>query len=191
MDAIIPTKDIDGFNSVNIGELSKRDGNPFFVPCTANGILYLIKHALTLLGNDTKGHESLLSGKTVVVIGRSDIVGMPVAQLMLKNDATVVICHSKTSNLAQLTSLADILIVAIGQAQFIPAQWIRPGAIVIDVGINVTKDNDGRMVGDVQYEGMLERASAITPVPGGVGPLTVAMLMDNVITSAERICQNK
>lgn len=177
MNSISPTKDVDGFHSVNVGELSKRSGNPCFIPCTAKGVLYLVKKALLHLN----GNESL-EGKTAVVVGRSDIVGTPTAHLLSKNNATVIICHSKTVNLRELIGLADVLVVAIGQPKFINGEWIRSGAIVIDVGINVA---NGSITGDVDYDSMIGKAGAITPVPGGVGPLTVAMLMENTISSAE------
>lgn len=177
MNAISPTKDVDGFHSVNVGELSKRQGNPYFIPCTANGILYLVQKTLIHL-NDNQS----LKGKVVVIVGRSDIVGIPTAHLLLRHDATVIICHSKTLNLQELIGMADILIVAIGNSKFVSGEWIRSGTIVIDVGINVINNS---IVGDVDYTSMIGKAAAITPVPGGVGPLTVAMLMENTISSAE------
>lgn len=191
MDAIDPTKDVDGFHTSNAGQLSKRHGRPLFVPCTAKGVLYLIQCALSqsdLDYNHTEWPAPDLSGLTAVVVGRSDIVCAPVAQLLLKQNATVIICHSKTKDPKSLIHLADILVVAIGKPKYISGDWIRQGTLVIDVGINATSEG---MVGDVDFESMLGKAGAITPVPGGVGPLTVAMLMDNVIASAERFSSLK
>jgi methylenetetrahydrofolate dehydrogenase (NADP+)/methenyltetrahydrofolate cyclohydrolase/formyltetrahydrofolate synthetase len=183
MESVDPKKDVDGFHSFNTGQLSKRHGSPFFIPCTAKGILFLIQQAISKDLSFDSLHKLDLSGKTAVVIGRSDIVGAPVSQLLLKHNATVIHCHSKTSNLERMIGLAEILVVAIGKPKFVSGNWIRPGTIVIDVGINSI---DNGIVGDVDYESMIGKASAITPVPGGVGPLTVSMLMDNTITSAER-----
>ncbi|KAH0615219.1 uncharacterized protein H6S33_000855 [Morchella sextelata] len=177
--AVSPAKDVDGFGAINIGELAKRGGNPPFVPCTPQGVMVLLKE----YGVD-------ISGKHAVVLGRSDIVGSPVSYLLKNADATVTVCHSRTRNIQDFVKQADILIAAIGQPQFVKGDWLKPGAVVIDVGTNYIKDatrkSGERLVGDVDYESAKEVASKITPVPGGVGPMTVAMLLQNVITSANR-----
>ncbi|KAM6528222.1 tetrahydrofolate synthase [Fusarium falciforme] len=167
-------KDVDGFGTRNIGELAKRGGKPLFVPCTPKGVMILLKEA----GVDLKG-------KNAVVLGRSDIVGSPVSYLLRNADATVTVCHSKTKNIENYIKEADVVVAAIGQPQFVQGSWLKPGAVVIDVGTNFlldsTKKSGYRLVGDVDYAAASEVASAITPVPGGVGPMTVAMLMQNVI----------
>lgn len=177
--AVSPAKDVDGFGAINIGELAKRGGKPPFIPCTPQGVMVLLKE----YGVD-------ISGKHAVVLGRSDIVGSPVSYLLKNADATVTVCHSRTKNLQDFVKQADILIAAIGQPQFVKGDWLKPGAVVIDVGTNYIKDatrkSGERLVGDVDYESAKEVASKITPVPGGVGPMTVAMLLQNVITSANR-----
>lgn len=177
--AVSPAKDVDGFGAINIGELAKRGGNPPFVPCTPQGVMVLLKE----YGVD-------ISGKHAVVLGRSDIVGSPVSYLLKNADATVTVCHSRTKNIQDFVKQADILIAAIGQPQFVKGDWLKPGVVVIDVGTNYIKDatrkSGERLVGDVDYESAKEVASKITPVPGGVGPMTVAMLLQNVITSANR-----
>jgi len=165
---IDPMKDVDGLHPDNMGRLFS--GDPRFVACTPAGILEILKF-----------HSIPIAGSKVVVVGRSNIVGKPVAQLMLMNDATVTICHSKTRNLDKETSAADILIVAMGKPKFIGSAHVKEGATVIDVGIHRLGD---RLVGDVDFESVEKKASAITPVPGGVGPMTIAMLMKNLVGAA-------
>ncbi|KAF4995013.1 hypothetical protein FGRMN_5401 [Fusarium graminum] len=167
-------KDVDGFGTKNIGELAKRGGKPLFVPCTPKGVMILLKES----GIDLKG-------KNAVVLGRSDIVGSPVSYLLRNADATVTVVHSKTQNIEEYVKNADVVVAAIGQPLFVQASWLKPGAVVIDVGTNflpdATKKSGYRLVGDVDYAAAVEVVSAITPVPGGVGPMTVAMLMQNVV----------
>ncbi|KAJ4299419.1 tetrahydrofolate synthase [Kalmusia sp. IMI 367209] len=176
--AVDDEKDVDGFGIASIGELAKRGGKPLFTPCTPKGVMVLLKEA----GVDPKG-------KNAVVLGRSDIVGSPVSNLLKNADATVTVCHSKTSNLPEIVKQADIVVAAIGVAHFVKGEWLKPGAVVIDVGTNFipddTKKSGQRLVGDVDYESAAEIASQITPVPGGVGPMTVAMLLQNVVDSAD------
>ncbi|KAI8814643.1 formate--tetrahydrofolate ligase-domain-containing protein [Cladochytrium replicatum] len=178
-EAIDPAKDVDGFHSANIGQLAKKDTSPLFFPCTPKGVMELLKRS---------GVE--LAGKNAVVLGRSNIVGMPVALLLQRADATVTICHSKTAHLSDIIKTADVLVAAIGHPNFVQSSWLKPGVIVIDVGTNAVPDSTKkagvRWVGDVDFEGAKGVASAITPVPGGVGPMTVAMLMENVVTSGFR-----
>ncbi len=172
--AVAGEKDVDGFGTTNIGELAKRGGRPLFIPCTPKGIMTLLKET----GID-------LRGKNAVVIGRSDIVGSPVAYLLRHADATVTTCHSQTVSLIDHVRQADVVVAAIGQPEYVLGEWLKPGAVVIDVGTNyipdATKKSGQRLVGDVQQESAAEVASYITPVPGGVGPMTVAMLMQNVV----------
>ncbi|MEW5803778.1 MAG: bifunctional methylenetetrahydrofolate dehydrogenase/methenyltetrahydrofolate cyclohydrolase FolD [bacterium] len=170
IEAIVPTKDVDGFHPVNIGNLVL--GKALFPPCTPAGVVELL-HASKI---DIKG-------KNVVVVGRSNIVGKPVASLLLHEHATVTICHSRTKSLADETKRADILIAAIGKPKMITADMVKEGAVVIDVGVN--RLADGKLVGDVDFEGMKDKVAAITPVPGGVGPMTITMLMANTVKSAE------
>ncbi|KAK8177827.1 formate--tetrahydrofolate ligase-domain-containing protein [Phyllosticta citrichinensis] len=176
--AVAEEKDVDGFGVANIGELAKRGGKPLFTPCTPKGVMVLLEST----GVD-------LQGKDAVVIGRSDIVGSPVSYLLKNADATVTVCHSRTKNLADIVKKADIVVAAIGKAGFVKGDWIKPGAVVIDVGTNYipdeTKKSGQRLVGDVEYEAAAAVASYITPVPGGVGPMTVAMLLQNVVDSAD------
>ncbi|KAJ2412138.1 tetrahydrofolate synthase [Coemansia sp. IMI 209128] len=171
-------KDVDGFHAENIGWLSKRDGSPYFHPCTPLGCIELLKR-----------YNIAIAGKRAVVIGRSDIVGAPVAMMLTKLDATVTLCHSRTANVEELVRDADILVVAIGQPEFVRADWVKPGAAVVDVGMNAvddaTKKAGFRWVGDV-HPGAAAHAGFLTPVPGGVGPMTVAMLLRNVVASAKR-----
>lgn len=167
-------KDVDGFVRYNIGELSKKDGSPLFKPCTPSGCIELIKQTGTVL-----------KGKFAVVLGRSDIVGTPVAAMLRNEDCTVTICHRHTQNLAKVVAQADIVIAAVGSPEYVKQDWIKPGAVVIDVGINY-KDVDGtqKLVGDVDFENVVKNAGFVTPVPGGVGPMTVAMLCSNVYQAA-------
>jgi methylenetetrahydrofolate dehydrogenase (NADP+)/methenyltetrahydrofolate cyclohydrolase len=169
--AISMDKDVDGFHLYNVGGLVL--GDTVFPPCTPYGVVKLLEH-----------EKIALEGKNVVVVGASNIVGKPMALMLMQRDATVCICHAKTRDLAQFTLLADVLVVAAGHPGLIVPQMVRTGAVVIDVGIN--RLPNGKLVGDVDFEGVREKASYITPVPGGVGPMTVTMLMVNTITSAER-----
>ncbi len=170
IDRILPQKDVDGFHPDNMGRLAL--GRPRYVPCTALGVLHLLKH-----------YEVVIAGQRAVVVGRSQIVGKPVAALLTRENATVTLCHSKTRALDREVAEADILVAALGRPEFIRGDWIRPGATVIDVGIN--RLPDGRLVGDVEFATASSRAGAITPVPGGVGPMTVAFLMHNTIMAAK------
>ncbi|KAF2010782.1 FTHFS-domain-containing protein [Aaosphaeria arxii CBS 175.79] len=175
--AVADEKDVDGFGIASIGGLAKRGGQPLFTPCTPKGVMVLLKEA-----------EVDVAGKNAVVLGRSDIVGSPVSYLLKNADATVTICHSKTQNLPEVIKQADILVAAIGKAHFVKGDWLKPGAVVIDVGTNyipdASKKSGQRLVGDVDFDSAAEVASQITPVPGGVGPMTVAMLLQNVVDSA-------
>ena len=168
---ISPKKDVDGFHPQSVGALSI--GQPGFVSCTPAGIIQLLKRS-----------GVVIDGKECVIVGRSNIVGKPMALLMLRENATVTIAQSKTKNLKELCQTADILIVAIGKPQFITADYVKEGAVVIDVGIH--RDENNKLCGDVRYEEVAEKASAITPVPGGVGPMTIAMLMSNCVESLNR-----
>jgi 5,10-methylene-tetrahydrofolate dehydrogenase/Methenyl tetrahydrofolate cyclohydrolase len=170
LDRVDPTKDVDGFHPTNAGLLFQ--GRPRFVPCTAIGVMHLLAHA---------GAE--LSGARATVVGRSNIVGRPVAALLEHAGATVTVCHSRTRDLAAEVARAEVLVVAVGKPAVIRGEWVRPGATVIDVGMN--RLDDGRLVGDVAFDAAAERAGAITPVPGGVGPLTITMLMENTLMAAE------
>lgn len=175
--AVATEKDVDGFDRFNVGELSKRGGLPKFKPCTPNGIIELIK---------TSGIP--LRGKNAVVLGRSDIVGTPVAAMLRNEDCTVTICHRHTENMPAIVRNADIVVAAVGIPEYVKADWVKEGAVVIDVGINYKDDptakNGRKLVGDVDYEGVSKKAAFITPVPGGVGPMTVAMLCSNVYDAA-------
>ena len=175
IEAIDPSKDVDGFHPINVGRLSA--GLPSLVPCTPRGCIMLAKLS-----------RADLSGLHAVVVGRSNIVGKPVAQLLLQENCTVTIAHSRTRNLAELCQTADLLVAAIGRPHFLGAQHVKPGAIVIDVGINRITDTagNGKLVGDVDYAAAAEVAGAITPVPGGVGPMTIACLLENTLTAYER-----
>ena len=170
INAIDPIKDVDAFHPVNVGKI--MIGDYAFLPCTPAGVMELIKSA----GVDPEG-------KNCVVVGRSNIVGKPMAMLLLHKNATVTICHSKTVNLSEITKQADILVAAVGRAKFITGDMIKPGAVVIDVGMN--RDENGKLCGDVDFESAEKTAGAITPVPGGVGPMTIAMLMENTLTAAK------
>jgi methylenetetrahydrofolate dehydrogenase (NADP+)/methenyltetrahydrofolate cyclohydrolase len=171
LQAVSPEKDADGFHPINVGRLV--EGDPVFVPCTPKGVIHMI---------DSTGLD--ISGKRAVVIGRSNIVGKPVAMLLLHRHATVTICHSRTMDLPSVVREADIVIAAIGKPFFVTSDMVKEGAVVIDVGIN--RLDNGKLAGDVDFEPVKERASWITPVPGGVGPMTIAMLLQNTLESAKR-----
>jgi methylenetetrahydrofolate dehydrogenase (NADP+)/methenyltetrahydrofolate cyclohydrolase len=175
IETVDPAKDVDGFHPMNAGRLAS--GLPSLVPCTPLGCLFLLKQEL---GD--------LTGMEAVVVGRSNIVGKPIAQLLLGENCTVTLAHSRTRNLREVVRRADIVVAAVGKAEMVRGDWIKPGATVIDVGINrvPTDDGKGRLVGDVAYSEAGEIASAITPVPGGVGPMTIAMLMRNTLVAAHR-----
>lgn len=171
--AIDPKKDVDGFHPLNVGKLFV--GDPDMHPCTPFGIITLLKE-----------YNIELVGKKVVIIGRSNIVGKPLMHMMLNEDATVTITHSKTKNLKEETLTADVLVAAIGQAEFITSDYVKEGAVVIDVGMN--RNSDGKLVGDVDFEDVLPKVSAITPVPGGVGPMTITMLMEQTMYQGRKHC---
>ena len=168
---IAPEKDVDGFNPLNVGKLAL--GQDTFVACTPYGVMRML---------DSYGIE--IQGKNAVVIGRSNIVGKPLMQCLLSKNATVTVCHSKTQNIKEITKNADILIAALGKAKFVTEDMVKPGAVVIDVGINRTEE--GKLLGDVDFEKVSEKVSYITPVPGGVGPMTIAMLMENVVKATKQ-----
>ena len=179
--SIVPKKDVDGFHFQNIGMLTSGNTESAFVPCTPAGCMLMIERQL---GND-------LSGLNAVIIGRSNIVGKPMASLLLQSNATVTICHSRTKDLPAVARNADILVAAVGRPRMVKGDWIKPGAVVIDVGINrieveVDGEKKNKLVGDVDFDEAIEVAGAITPVPGGVGPMTIAMLMSNTLQSAKR-----
>ncbi len=171
IERILPDKDVDGFHPVNVGKLVI--GQDVFLPCTPHGVMVLLEES----GIDLRGAEA-------VVVGRSNIVGKPVALMLLAKHATVTVCHSRTRDLAGVVGRADVLVVAVGRPEMVKGDWVKEGAVVIDVGVNRTED--GRLVGDVEFEAASERASAITPVPGGVGPMTIAMLLENTVEAAVR-----
>lgn len=168
--AISPEKDVDAFNAVNTGHI--MIGDYTFLPCTPAGIVEMLDY-----------YDIPVKGKHCVVIGRSNIVGKPMAMLLLKRDGTVTVCHSKTENLSELTRQADILVAAVGRAKFVTADMVKDGAVVIDVGMN--RGVDGKLCGDVDYETVEPKASYITPVPGGVGPMTIATLLKNTVIAAK------
>ena len=170
LQAIDPNKDVDGFHPINVGKLVV--GNALLTPCTPSGIIKLLDH-----------YEIDISGKHAVVLGRSNIVGKPVSMLLLQRNATITICHSRTKNLEEITRSADILVAAIGRANFVTENMVRKGAIVIDVGINRV---DGKLTGDINFEPVAKKASYITPVPGGVGPMTIALLMENTLKAFKK-----
>ena len=178
LNAIDIEKDVDGFHPVNIGRLAMKGRDPLFIPCTPHGCIRLLEE-----------YDIPLNGAEAVIVGRSNIVGLPVAMLLQKANATVTICHSRTKDLAEHTRNADIVIAAIGRAEMITGDMLKPGAAVIDVGINQKEDASRkrgyRLVGDVDYDSAVEVAGAITPVPGGVGPMTIAMLMQNTLRAAQ------
>jgi len=179
LEAVPLTKDVDGFHPLNIGGLAMKGHDPEFVPCTPNGVIELLDRSGTGI-----------SGAEAVVLGRSNIVGMPAALLLVKRNATVTICHSRTKDLQAVCKRADILVAAIGRPRFVKGDWIKPGATVIDVGTNLIEDktrkSGRRLVGDVDFDAASEVAGAITPVPGGVGPMTIAMLLANTLRAASR-----
>ena len=178
-----PEKDVDGFHPINAGMLSRKESTPWFIPCTPAGILRLIQTV-----------RSDVSGLNAVVIGRSSIVGMPTAQLLSRHNATVTICHRYTAALPEIARRADILVAAAGSPCLVRADWVKPGAIVIDVGITRVDDPDNpkgyKIVGDTDFDAITPIAGAITPMPGGVGPMTIAMLMRNTLIAADRSACN-
>ena len=184
LNAITPNKDVDGFHPVNVGKM--MIGEDSFLPCTPHGIIQLLKRC----NIETKG-------KHAVVIGRSNIVGKPIANMLFQKNmdtnATVTICHTSTNNLKDFTRTADIIIVASGQPNTLTSDMVKPGVVIIDVGVNrvedVSKKNGFRLVGDVDFDGLFDVASAITPVPGGVGPMTITMLLYNTVKSAEKLIE--
>lgn len=171
-------KDVDGFHPVNIGRLAQKGRDPLFIPCTPFGVIYLLDEIGTSL-----------EGTNAVVLGRSNIVGMPVALLLVRRNATVTICHSRTKDLPAVVHSADVLVAAVGRPEMVRGDWVKPGAVVIDVGVNRIEDPNhpkgSRLVGDVCFDEVKEVASAITPVPGGVGPMTIAMLLRNTVRAAK------
>lgn len=175
LSTISPIKDVDAFHPENVGKIML--GNYDFLPCTPAGIIKLLEY-----------YNVEISGKRCVVIGRSNIVGKPMAHLLLERNGTVTVCHSKTPNLSEITKQADILVVAVGKPNFVTAPMVKPNAVVIDVGIN--RDENGKLVGDVDFNSVSEVASFITPVPGGVGLMTVAMLLENTLKAAEMQVNN-
>ncbi len=170
INTISPEKDVDAFHPVNVGKIMIGDYS--FLPCTPAGVMELLRRS-----------DINVCGKNCVVIGRSNIVGKPMAMLLLHANATVTICHSRTQNLADICRQADVIVAAVGRANFVTADMVREGAVVIDVGMN--RNAEGKLCGDVDFAAVSEKASAITPVPGGVGPMTITMLMQNTLTSAE------
>ncbi|KAF1332064.1 Bifunctional fold protein, partial [Globisporangium splendens] len=194
IDSIQPTKDVDGLHPFNAGELAMRHRYPYLVPCTAKGIIELLD-----------AEQVPLEGKTAVVLGRSNLVGSPIGLLLQKRNATVIQCHSKSVDLPKYVQQADVVIAACGQPYLVRGSWLKPGAVVVDVGINFVREDsidgveryhnnanaDGfKIVGDVCYDEALEVAGSITPVPGGVGPMTIAMLLHNVVSAFKRQVQN-
>jgi methylenetetrahydrofolate dehydrogenase (NADP+)/methenyltetrahydrofolate cyclohydrolase len=187
LETISPAKDVDGFHPVNAGLLAIGDRQRALVPCTPAGSLILLQAACLMLGRP-------IAGQNAVVVGRSNIVGKPMAQLLLAENATVTIAHSRTRDLAEVVGRADLVVAAVGIPEMIKGEWIKPGAIIIDVGINrvpgeglnAKGEPRTRLVGDVEFSAAAARAAAITPVPGGVGPMTIAMLMSNTLTAARR-----
>ena len=180
LSAVELDKDVDGFHPINIGRLAMKGRTPLFAPATPSGIIELL---------DRCGVE--IEGKEAVILGRSNIVGLPVAMLLLKRNATITICHSRSQDLPSIVRRADILIAAVGRTEMVKGDWLKPGAVVIDVGINrvddPTRKRGYRLVGDVAYDEAKEVAGWITPVPGGVGPMTIAMLLQNTLKGAKRI----
>jgi methylenetetrahydrofolate dehydrogenase (NADP+)/methenyltetrahydrofolate cyclohydrolase len=183
LNAIDIEKDVDGFHPINIGRLAQKGRESLFVPCTPNGCLYLLDEMNVQIG-----------GANAVVLGRSNIVGMPLALLLVKRDATVTICHSRSQDLPGITRQADILLAAVGRPEMVKADWVKPGAVVIDVGTNRIDDPSTekgyRLVGDVDFDEVKEVAGMLSPSPGGVGPMTIAMLLRNTVRSAKMAHQN-
>ena len=183
LNAIDIEKDVDGFHPINIGRLAQKGRESLFVPCTPNGCLYLLDEM-----------NVQIEGANAVVLGRSNIVGMPLALLLVKRDATVTICHSRSQDLPGITRQADILLAAVGRPEMVKADWVKPGAVVIDVGTNRIDDPSTekgyRLVGDVDFNEVKEVAGMISPSPGGVGPMTIAMLLRNTVRSAKMAHQN-
>ena len=171
INSIVPEKDVDAFHPQNVGKIMIGDFD--FLPCTPAGVIEMLKYS-----------NIDMTGKKCVVVGRSNIVGKPMAMLLLHNNATVTVCHSRTTNLKEECANADILVVAIGKPKFVTADMVKEGAVVIDVGMD--RDENGKLCGDVDYDSVFEKAGAITPVPGGVGPMTIAMLMKNTLTAAKK-----
>jgi 5,10-methylene-tetrahydrofolate dehydrogenase/methenyl tetrahydrofolate cyclohydrolase len=171
-------KDVDGFHPLNIGRLAQKGRDPLFIPCTPAGVMVLLER-----------YHPNLEGVNAVVLGRSNIVGMPVALLLVRANATVTICHSRTRNLPEVVRQADVLVAAVGRAEMVRGDWVKPGAVVVDVGVNRIDDparpRGYRLVGDVAFDEVKEVARAVTPVPGGVGPMTIAMLLQNTLRAAE------
>jgi len=180
LNAISIEKDVDGFHPLNIGRLAQKGRDPLFIPCTPAGVMFLLERTLPSL-----------EGMNAVVLGRSNIVGMPVALLLVRANATVTICHSRSRDLPGIVRQADILVAAVGRPEMVRGDWIKPGAVVIDVGINRVEDASRskgyRLTGDVAFDEAKEVAGAITPVPGGVGPMTIAMLLQNTLRAAKQI----
>ena len=177
-------KDVDGFHPINIGRLAQKGREPLFIPATPSGVMYLLEHS-----------GATLDGANAVVLGRSNIVGMPVSLLLVKANSTVTICHSHTKDIPAVTREADILVAAVGLPEYVRGDWIKPGATVIDVGVNRVEDASRkrgyRLVGDVAFDEAMEVAGAITPVPGGVGPMTIAMLLRNTLRAARLADEKK
>ena len=176
IDAIAPEKDVDGFSAVNVGKIWL--GKYEISPCTPMGVIELLDY-----------YKIPLEGKNCVIVGRSNIVGKPMAALLLERNATVTVCHSRTKDLASFTKNADVIVAAVGRAKMIDGSYIKEGAVVIDVGIN--RMDDGKLCGDVDFDSASEKASFITPVPGGVGPMTITMLLKNTLTAAKSFCERK
>lgn len=183
LNAIDIEKDVDGFHPINIGRLAQKGRESLFVPCTPNGCIYLLDEM-----------NVKIEGANAVVLGRSNIVGMPLALLLVKRDATVTICHSRSQDLPGITRQADILLAAVGRPEMVKADWVKPGAVVIDVGTNRVDDPSTekgyRLVGDVDFDEVKEVAGMLSPSPGGVGPMTIAMLLRNTVRSAKMAHQN-
>jgi 5,10-methylene-tetrahydrofolate dehydrogenase/methenyl tetrahydrofolate cyclohydrolase len=179
LSAVALDKDVDGFHPVNIGRLAMKNREPLFIPCTPHGIMVLLEKV-----------GAHFEGAKAVVLGRSNIVGLPVSLLLLHRNATLMVCHSRTRDLPSVTRQADILVAAVGRPEMVRGDWIKPGAVVIDVGVNRVEDpmakRGYRLVGDVAFDEAREVAGAITPVPGGVGPMTIAMLLQNTLLAAQR-----
>ena len=178
LSAIQLEKDVDGFHPINIGRLAQKGRDPLFVPATPSGVMFLLEK-----------HVPNIEGLNAVVLGRSNIVGMPVALLLVRANATMTICHSRSRDLPSITRQADILVAAVGKVEMVKGDWVKPGAVVIDVGINrvddATRPRGYRLVGDVAFDEVKEVAGAITPVPGGVGPMTIAMLLRSTLRAAK------